>query len=113
MAERMGVFNSTPILPQKGRNCRNDHARGDRRNSGLTEKEIKAIAEREHRAGELAAGMVEYLIQRHGGPQAINRMLCEDIRTALHNGDIIHARELYATLKHFIGTHPEAAQGPE
>ena len=35
----------------------------------------------------------------------------KDAMTA--DGDVAHARELYATLKHFIGTHPEAAQGPE
>ena len=79
----------------------------------LTEEEVMAIAEHEHTTGVLAAGMVEYLMNRHGGPQAINRMLCEDIRTALHNDNVAHARELYATLKHFIGTYPEAAQGPE
>lgn len=79
----------------------------------LTEEEITAIAEHEHTTGVLAAGMVDYLMHKHGGPQAINRMICEDIREALHKGDAAHARDLYGVLRHFIATHPEAAQGPE
>jgi hypothetical protein len=79
----------------------------------LTADEVTAIAEHEHTTRVLAAGMVEYLMHKHGGPQAINRMICEDIRAALRADDVAHARELYAVLKHFIVTHPEAAQGPE
>ena len=79
----------------------------------LTADEVAAIAEHEHTTGVLAAGMVEYLMHKHGGPQAINRMICEDIRAALRADNVAHARELYAVLKHFIATHPEAAQGPE
>jgi len=79
----------------------------------LTPEEVDAIAEHEHTTGVLAAGMVEYLMHKHGGPQAINRMICEDIRAALHRDDVAHARALYATLRHFIATNPEAAQGPE
>ena len=79
----------------------------------LTADEVAAIAEHEHTTGVLAAGMVEYLMHKHGGPQAINRMICEDIRAALRADSVAHARELYAVLKHFIATHPEAAQGPE
>lgn len=83
---------------------------------GMTElsaDEVAAIAEYEHTSDVLAAGFVDYLMHRHGGPQAVNRMICEDIREALHGDDIAHARALYGTLKHFIATHPEAAQGPE
>ena len=79
----------------------------------LTEEEVEAIAEHEHTTGVLAASMTEYLMHKHGGPQAINRMICEDIRAALHADDVAHARELYAVLRHFIATNPEAAQGPE
>ena len=79
----------------------------------LTADEVAAIAEHEHTSDVLAAGFVEYLMHRHGGPQAVNRMICEDIREALHGQDLAHARALYGTLKHFIATHPEAAQGPE
>lgn len=79
----------------------------------LTPEEVETIAEHEHTTGVQAAAMVDYLMHRHGGPQAISRMICEDIREALHKGDAAHARELYATLRHFIATHPEAAQGPE
>ena len=79
----------------------------------LTADEVAAIAEHEHTTGVLAAGMVEYLMHKHGGPQAINRMICEDLRAALRADNVAHARELYGVLKHFIATHPEAAQGPE
>ena len=41
----------------------------------LTADEVAAIAEHEHTTGVLAAGMVEYLMNKHGGPQAINRMI--------------------------------------
>ena len=77
----------------------------------LTPEEVDAIAEHEHTTGVLAAGMVEYLMHKHGGPQAINRMICEDIRAALNKDDVAHARVLYATLKHFIATHPEGGAG--
>lgn len=79
----------------------------------LTEAEVAAIAEHEHTTEVIAASMVEYLMGKHGGPQAINRMLCEDIRRALHEDKVAHARELYAVLNQFIDAHPEAAQGPE
>jgi hypothetical protein len=79
----------------------------------LTANEVAAIAEHEHTTGVLAAGMVAYLMHKHGGPLAINRMLREHIREALHMDDVPHARALYAMLHHFIATHPEAAQGPE
>jgi hypothetical protein len=79
----------------------------------LTPDEVAAIAEHEHTTDVLAASMVEYLMHKHGGPQAINRMICEDIRAALHANDFAHARKLYGTLRNFIATHPEAAQGPE
>ena len=43
----------------------------------LTEDEVAAIAEHEH-TDVLAAGLVEYLMHKHGGPQTINRVICED-----------------------------------
>lgn len=79
----------------------------------LTEEEVAAIAEHEHVTGVIAASLVEFLMHKHGGPQTINRLICEDIRMALRADDLAHARELYAVLKHFIATYPEAAQGPE
>jgi hypothetical protein len=79
----------------------------------LTADEVAAIAEHEATTDVRAAAMVESLLHQHGGPQAINRMICEDIRAALHRGDLAHARALYDTLRHFLATHPEAAQGSE
>ena len=34
-------------------------------------------------------------------------MIGEDMRDALMAGNLAHARELYATLRHFMATHPE------
>lgn len=45
------------------------------------------------------------------GPQEVNRMICEDIRDALHRDDLNRARALFAALRHFIAAHPEAARG--
>lgn len=77
----------------------------------LTRAEIAAIAEHEH-IGEVAAAEIgEYLMHLHHGPQRVQRMICEDISAALHDGNIGHARMLYATLKAFLTEHPEALRG--
>ncbi len=36
-------------------------------------------------------------------------MIREDMRDALKAGNTAHARELYATLRHFVAAHPEAS----
>jgi len=77
----------------------------------LTRAEIDAIAEHEHVGPVEAAEMGDYLMHIHQGPQAVQRMICEDIRGALHLGDPARARELYATLKAFLAAHPEALRG--
>jgi hypothetical protein len=76
----------------------------------LTPEEIAAVAEHEH-VSEIvcAAAMADYLMHQSDGPQTIRRMIREDMRAAFRAGNATHARELYATLKHFVATHPEAA----
>ncbi|MGG7643821.1 hypothetical protein ACQ5SP_03300 [Rhodovulum sp. YNF3179] len=81
--------------------------------TSLTREEIAAIAEHEHVEGVNAAALADYMEHMPKGPQAIQRMICEDIRDALHRDDVAHAKELYAVLKHFMQTHPGAARGAE
>ncbi|MCL4186962.1 MAG: hypothetical protein KJZ85_05085 [Rhodobacteraceae bacterium] len=79
--------------------------------AGLTREEIAAIAEHEHLAPANAALLSEYLLHVHHGPQRVQRMICEDIRTAIRGGDAGHARALFAALRHFMAEHPEAERG--
>ena len=76
----------------------------------LTRDEIAAIAEHEHMPEMNASALGEYLMHLHKGPQRLQQMICEDIRGALHRDDVAHARELFATLRHFMAEHPEAAR---
>ena len=79
--------------------------------SALTRAEIDALAEHEYLTTFDAALMGKYLMHLHHGPQRVNEILCDDIRTALHDGNLLHARELYAVLRGFLADHPEAARG--
>ena len=76
----------------------------------LSREEIAAIAEHEHLPEVNAAALGDYLMHMHKGPQRVQQMICEDIRDALHRDDLAHARELFATLRHFIAAHPEAVR---
>ena len=77
----------------------------------LTRDEIAVLAEHEHMPDADAAALGDYLMHDHKGPQAIQRMICEDIRDALHRGDKAHAVKLYAVLHRFLIDHPNAARG--
>ncbi len=79
----------------------------------LTREEIAAVAEHEHLPEVSAALLGDYKMQIANGPQEVQRMICEDIREALHKGDKAHAKELYAVLHHFIAQHPEAVRGSD
>lgn len=78
----------------------------------LTADEVDAIAEHEGLPDVNAAALADYMLHEHHGPAHIQSMICDDIRQALHRDDLDHARALYATLKHFMMEHPEAARGP-
>ncbi len=78
----------------------------------LSVDEVAAIGEHEHVSGIVAAAaMADYLMHQHKGPQAVQRMICDEIRAALHADNLDRARLLYATLHHFIREHPEAVHG--
>ena len=79
--------------------------------SCLSREEIAALAEHDHLTEIDAVILGEYLMKLHDGPQKVQRMICEDLRDALHSGDLAHARVLFATLRGFLARHPEAARG--
>lgn len=79
--------------------------------SDLTRDEIAALADHEHLADIAAAMLGEYLMHMHKGPQAVQKMICDDMRTALRAGDVNEAKVLFATLQEFIAEHPEAVRG--
>jgi hypothetical protein len=75
----------------------------------LTREEIAAIAEHEHLPEVAAAALGAYLIHKDKGDHAVYGMIRDDIRRAIAAGDGPHARQLVATLCHFLKDHPEAA----
>jgi hypothetical protein len=79
--------------------------------TGLTPDEVAAVGEHEH-VSEIcaAAALADNLMNQEGGPARIRGMIRDDLRAALRAGKIGHARELLVTFKHFLATHPEAAQ---
>jgi len=77
----------------------------------LTRAEIDAIADHEHIPELAAAALGEYTMHLHHGPQAVQQMICDDIRAALHSHDPAQARNLFETLRVFIAAHPEAVRG--
>lgn len=77
----------------------------------LTRAEIDAIAAHEHLDTVSATLEGEYLMHVHHGPQRVHEMLCDDIRTALHQDDLKHARALFAVLRSFLSEFPDAARG--
>lgn len=79
--------------------------------SALTRAEIDALAEHEHISAFDAALMGDYMMHVHHGPQKVHEMLCDDIRKALHEDNMPHARELFAVLRGFLDEHPDAARG--
>ena len=77
----------------------------------LTREEVAAVAEHDHLCRVDAAALAQYVLEHHRGAARIQDMICDDIRAALHRQDLPHARELFATLKHFVAHHPEAVHG--
>jgi len=73
---------------------------------GLTRDEVLALAEHEHIPDIAAAALGQYLLNQPTGCSAIHAMIVDALRWARERGDLRHAEELAATLKHFIGSHP-------
>lgn len=79
----------------------------------LTRDEIAQLAEHEHISLDAAVAEAEVLMHRHGGPQHVQTMLCEDIRQALRADKVAEAKRLFAVLRGFVTAHPEAVRGSE
>lgn len=77
---------------------------------GLDPEEVAAISEHEHLPEIEAAALASYLLHRAGGAREIRRMLIEDVRDALHHGNVGHACELLGAFRHFLQQHPEARE---
>ena len=76
--------------------------------SGLTQKEVMAIAEHEHVPEIAASSIGRYLLKDPEGPARIRDMMRDDIHAALGRGDKDHASELLMVLRDFLSAHPEA-----
>jgi hypothetical protein len=79
----------------------------------LTRDEIAAIALHEGLPEGDAARLGEYLMHIHHGPQAVQRMICDDLRAAIRDRDTGQARMLFGTLRAFAAAHPEAVRGSD
>ena len=76
---------------------------------GLTKEEVDAIAEHEHVPEITAATLARYLLCQSYGPDEIRKMIVDDFRQALRNGNTGHAAELAFALRHFLAGHPQAS----
>jgi hypothetical protein len=74
---------------------------------GLTNDEVRALAEHEHIPDMAAAALGQCLLAQLGGCQIVRDMIADDIRWARERGDEKHADELALTLKQFVNSHPE------
>ena len=75
---------------------------------GLSEKEVLAIAEHEHVPEAAATILGRYLLTQPQGVRQIQRMILDDIRAALNQGNMKHAAELVSAMRHLVATHPDA-----
>ncbi|MFL5491598.1 MAG: hypothetical protein ACJ8AV_09280 [Gemmatimonadales bacterium] len=75
----------------------------------LTPDEIQAVAEHEHVSQAAAAVLGNYLLESEPGCEKIRDMLMDEVRTAIRQHDVPHARQLVSTLRHFLHEHPDAA----
>jgi aryl-alcohol dehydrogenase-like predicted oxidoreductase len=78
---------------------------------GLEPDEVAAICEHEHIGTVPASALASYLLHQAHGGERIRTMIIEDIHEALDRGEVRHAAELVAVLRHFLQHHPDAAVG--
>jgi hypothetical protein len=75
----------------------------------LTPDEVQVVAEHEHVSQATAAVLGNYLLQSQSGCEQIRDMLMDEVRVAVRQHDVPHARQLASTLRHFLREHPDAA----
>lgn len=69
---------------------------------GLDRTKIQAIAEHEHIPEVAAAALASYLLSREGGEREIQKMIADDMMSALQEGRIQRASELLMALREFL-----------
>lgn len=79
---------------------------------GLTEDEVRAVAEHEHVPEMAAIGLAQYLSESPEGCERIRAMILDDITEARRHHRREHAHELIGVLCHFLVSHPEACRVP-
>lgn len=75
---------------------------------GLTEDEVRALAEHEQIYEIHAAALAQFLLSQPDGCRKIGAMIADDVNCAILRGDRRHADELLATLEDFVASHTEA-----
>jgi hypothetical protein len=76
--------------------------------SGLSEDEVRALAEHEQIDDMLAAALAQCLLGQPEGCRKIGAMIADNVNWAILRGDTRRADELLATLDHFVKSHREA-----
>lgn len=79
---------------------------------GLTEDEVRAVAEHEHVPEMAAIGLAQYLSESPEGCERIRAMILDDIAEARRQHRREHAHELIGVLRHFLATHPDVCRVP-
>src|SRR5262245_22096770 len=75
--------------------------------SGLTEKQVLAIAEHEQIPEIAAAALAQYLLKEEQGLEKVRDMIVDDVRQAQRRQDKEHTLSLLHVLHHFLKSHPE------
>ena len=73
----------------------------------LSAEEISAIAEHENLPEIAALEYGEYLMHLPDGDILIRDIIIDDIKHCKTMGNMKHAEDLEAVLRHFISTHPK------
>jgi hypothetical protein len=76
---------------------------------GLERREIAAIAEHENLPEIQAAALASCLLRDPDGVKVIRQIIADDIANAIECNRLVHANELFKTLREFIDRYPEAA----
>ena len=79
--------------------------------SGLTEDEIRAVAQHEHVPEMIALEFAQYLVHCPDGDMQLRRIILDDIEHAERCGHADRAARLRLVLRHFVATHPHR-RGP-
>jgi hypothetical protein len=75
---------------------------------GLTEEEVRALAEHEQIDEMRATALAQCLLGQPDGCRKIGAMIADDVNWAILRGDRGHADELLITLERFVISHTEA-----